>query len=175
MNTAYMIEAYPLRNPHTTEKDIREAAFPIHAILQTLRYVVRYHKELDPDFKLPDMVNVWIDDLTKSRNAALNQKKGDMNKYIRSVDNLVFDLIGKFFNERETMYMAYTIFITLQNLIHNEKWFIPYRSEKLFYKVYEEFADYMQQHHAGLIEGAEKSATKRAAKIIEWLNSRGMY
>lgn len=69
MNIPYIIENYPFRSHLITDKDIREAAFPIHMILQTLRYVVQYHEKLDPDFVMPedDKVTIWIDKLETAK------------------------------------------------------------------------------------------------------------
>lgn len=88
---------------------------------------------------------------------------------------MVYEIMGKFFEQRESIYLIYTIFIVLQKIIEKGKWFIPYRSEKHFYQVYAQLAEYMETKHSAIIEGAEKSATKQARKIMEWMGKREMY
>lgn len=177
MNTAYMIEAYPFRSHLLTDKDIREAAYPIQMLLQTLRYVVAYAEDADADFNMHRDVRVdnWILTLEKARNASLEAGKGDRNKYIRSVDRLCFDTTSEFFAHREVIYLIYTMFYVINDILTRDKWHLPYRAEKLFYEVWASLGPYIETKHAQLINGAEKSATKKAAKIIEWLNQRGMY
>ncbi len=160
-----------------SDRRIREAAFPIQILLQTLRYVVEWAETADKNFKMQedDRIQCWINTLEDSRNSALELNPQRKQKMLRSVDILSFDVTREFFANREVIYLIYTMFFVVKNLINSEKWKIPEQSEEKFFTVWAELGPYLEEKHFQMIEGSEKSATKKAGKIIEWLNNRGMY
>lgn len=160
-----------------SDKRIRESALPIHLILQTLRYVVRYHETAEPGFQMPedDQVARWIKKLELAEADIFNLKREKAKKLLGSVDIWVFDLTKEFFEERETIYIIYTAFYVVQSLLNDGKWKLPDQASENWMEVWPEIAEYIERKHKGIVEGAGRSAKKMSGRIIEWLQDREMY
>ena len=161
-----------------TEKQIKQSALPVQVLLSSLRYVVAFEETANDDFVIPDddKIKQWIKSLEIARDAVLNLDKAKYQKLLRSTDRLAFDITKEFFADREVIYLIYTNYIVINRLIVAGKWKVPEETEKYFYEAWDQIADYLEKNQNAMISGSTKSATKKADKIIIWLDDkRGFY
>lgn len=163
---------------YISEKTLKQAALPVQLLLQSLRYVVEFEETANDDFIIPDddKIKQWIKSLTIARDAVLNLDSPKYQKLLTSTDRLSFDITKEFFADREVIYLIYTNYIVINRLIVAGKWKVPETTEKHFYEAWDEIATYLEKNQSAMIEGSTKSATKKADKVIVWLNEkRGFY
>lgn len=160
-----------------TDRRIRQSALPIHFVLHSLCYVVKYSDHADPQFSLHkgDAIHRWINELELAFTDTLNLNPRRRIKLRRSTDILMFDIVKEFFTERNVIYMIYTGYHMSQILTKENKWHVTALAEQKFTQVWGEIAQQIEKDHSDIIEGAERSAVKKAHKIVEWLKKRGQY
>ena len=68
------------------------------------------------------------------------------------------------------------MFYVIKALTRSKKWKTTFRAEKLFFEVWEELAEYLENNHTKMLEGSNKSAIRMAGRVIVWMhNKREMY
>ena len=157
------------------DKRVVELAFAAHAYLTLSRYLDGLPEAaIEEGYRKPPAVGDWMALFYDAREEALAMAKpGRREKIIARMDRLMDDIYMEYFQRRLVLYMMLALFMWLADLLKRNR--LQLTEGSSFDMGWSLVVAEIGEQYADIIEAMDRSALKRAARVRNFLETRGYY